>query len=64
MQMKDLKYWKKRVERLDALNQFSREKLSILKKEKKRTPKDPTLSRRPVPFNPGCSHLDTRGKDR
>jgi PAS domain S-box-containing protein len=35
MQMKDLKYWKKRVERLDTLNQFSREKLSILKKEKK-----------------------------
>jgi len=35
MQMKDIKYWKKRIERLNTLNQFSREKLSILKKENK-----------------------------
>jgi len=33
--MKELEYWKKRIEKLNALNQFSREKLSILKKEKK-----------------------------
>lgn len=35
MQMKEIKYLKKRVERLDTLNQFSKEQLSILKKEKK-----------------------------
>jgi PAS domain S-box-containing protein len=35
MQMKEIKYWKKRIEKLNALNQFSREKLSILKKDNK-----------------------------
>jgi PAS domain S-box-containing protein len=33
--MKDTEYWKKRIERLNTLNQSSREKLLILNKEKK-----------------------------
>ena len=35
MQMKELEYWKKRLEKLKTQNQFTREKLGLIKKDKK-----------------------------